>query len=86
MQNLSENVSTLYKEKVFKTIKIFDREMDLLYDSGQTSLKNPKDVLEPILSGKAETNSLLTQIKKILQLMEINERQKSKGYKVLAIK
>lgn len=27
VQNLSENVSTLYKENVFKAIKIFDREI-----------------------------------------------------------
>ncbi|WP_185381562.1 hypothetical protein [Listeria immobilis] len=60
--------------------------MNLLYDSGQTPLSNPKDVLESILSGKAETNSLLAQIQKTMQLMEINGYQKSKGYTELAIK
>ncbi|MBO0468000.1 zeta toxin family protein [Enterococcus plantarum] len=86
VQNLSENVSTLYKENVFKTIKIFDREMNLLYDFGQTPLKNPKDVLEPILSGKVKANSLLSQIQKTMQLMEINGHQKSENYKELITK
>ncbi|MDA9472012.1 hypothetical protein [Enterococcus sp. 5H] len=86
VQNLSENVSTLYKENVFKTIKVFDREMNLLYDSGQTPLKNPKNVLEPILSGEAETDGLIVQIEKTMQLMEINGHQKSKSYKDLVIK
>lgn len=83
VKNLSDNISNLYIENVFKTIKIFDRELNLLYNSEQTPLKNPKEVLEPILKGEAESNNLLAQIKKIIQLMERNDHQDSKIYKHL---
>ncbi|MGG5316319.1 zeta toxin family protein [Enterococcus sp. AZ072] len=86
VQNLSENISILYKENVFKTIKIFDREMNQLYHSEKTPLKNPKEVLDPIVNEEAETKSLLAQIQKNLQLMEINGHQKSNSYKELVSK
>lgn len=85
VKNLSENISNLYKENVFKTIKIFDRELNLLYNSEMTPLKNPKKILEPIINGEAE-NKLLVQIQKIIQLMELNAHQKSKVYKDLVSK
>lgn len=86
VKNLSENISSLYKENVFKTIKIFDRELNLLYNSEMTPLKNPKEILEPIVNGEAENNKLLVQIQKIIQLMELNAHQKSKVYKELVSK
>lgn len=85
VQTLSENISTLYNEKVFKTIKLFTREMSLLYDSGKRPLENPKEVLDAILNGKPEPDNLVTQIQKVMQLMEINGHQNSKRYKELSI-
>ncbi|EOH88449.1 zeta toxin family protein [Enterococcus pallens] len=83
VKNLSGNISELYKKNIFKIIKIFDRELNLLYNSERTPLENPKEVLEPILNGEAEKKDLLDQIQRIIQLMEINRHQKAKSYKQL---
>ena len=46
VNNIGNNLETVYNSKLFDDIKLFDRENNLVYSYKESSIVNPKDILQ----------------------------------------
>ena len=58
VNNIGNNLETIYNSKVFDNIKLFDRENNLLYNFKESPGINPKDIIDKEFKRKWEKEEL----------------------------
>jgi UDP-N-acetylglucosamine kinase len=51
VQNISQNLDELYKQRCFDNISLYSREKECLYDMRKTPDINPSALLQSVISG-----------------------------------
>ncbi len=74
VNNLPDNIETLYEKQIFKDIKLINRQGEELYQMNETPLKSPKNALKNELDRKLAKEEYLNEVNHILALAKINDR------------
>ena len=72
VRQLPDNLDFLYKQRLFKEIRLYDRKGNKLYSSLENLNESPKQIIIEILNRKLDNNTLLNSIDSVINKMEIN--------------
>ena len=72
VRQLPDNLDFLYKQRLFKEIRLYDRKGNKLYSSLENLNESPKKIITEILNRKLDNNTLLNSIDSVINKMEIN--------------
>lgn len=74
VNNLPDNIETLYEKQIFKDIKLINRQGEELYQMNENPLKSPRNALKNELDRKLAKEEYLNEVNHILALAKINDR------------
>ena len=77
VNNIGNNLETIYNSKVFDNIKLFDRENNLLYNFKESPGINPKDIIDKEFERKWEKEELNEYKKDWENLLEMLEKREA---------
>ena len=77
VNNIGNNLETIYNSKVFDNIKLFDRENNLLYNFKESPGINPKDIIDKEFERKWEKEELNEYKKDCENLLEMLEKREA---------
>lgn len=77
VNNIAQNLETIYKAKIFDNIKIYTRDNELLYNCKENSNINPKNIIEGEFNRKWKTEEILKYKESWQTLFEMLEKRKA---------
>lgn len=80
VRQLPDNLDFLYKQRLFKEIRLYDRKGNKLYSSLENLNESPKKIITEILNRKLDNNTLLNSIDSVINKMEINHHTTTPQY------
>lgn len=86
VNNIAQNLETIYKEKVFDNIKIYNRNNELLYNFKENSNINPKNIIENEFNRKWKAEEIFKYKESWQTIFEMLEKRKAPATEIEELK